>query len=61
MTTSTVERGSMMVEKTAEFVLAQLARHREAWNQATACPPLVVGVQGPQGAGELSKRVCMSA
>ncbi|WVF69662.1 hypothetical protein IAT40_004441 [Kwoniella sp. CBS 6097] len=43
-----------MVERTEQFVLTQLAQLREAWKQKNdgPCPPLVVGVQGPQGAGK---------
>ncbi|OCF30789.1 D-glycerate 3-kinase [Kwoniella heveanensis CBS 569] len=41
-----------MVERTEQFVLAQLTRLRKSWKGEGACPPLVIGVQGPQGAGK---------
>ncbi|OWZ35134.1 D-glycerate 3-kinase [Cryptococcus neoformans var. grubii Br795] len=52
MTATAQIPGGAMVQQTAGFVLSQLARHRSSWNKETMCPPLVVGVQGPQGAGK---------
>lgn len=51
MTSTTQIPGGAMVQQTADFVLSQLARHRSSWKKETVCPPLIVGVQGPQGAG----------
>lgn len=54
MTATAQIPGGVMVQQTAAFVLSQLARHRSSWNKETVCPPLIVGVQGPQGAGRYS-------
>lgn len=51
MTATAQIPGGAMVQQTAGFVLSQLARHRSSWNKETMCPPLIIGVQGPQGAG----------
>ncbi|XAO27334.1 hypothetical protein I312_106180 [Cryptococcus bacillisporus CA1280] len=52
MTDTTQIPGGAMVQQTADFVLSQLAHHRSSWKKETVCPPLIVGVQGPQGAGK---------
>jgi len=46
---------SPKVSRVAEFVLRQLKAHQLKWakKEASAIPPLFVGVQGPQGSGEL--------
>lgn len=44
-----------LVDRIVDFVVEQLAVQRAAWRQDTPCPPLVVGMQGPQGAGEVAR------
>ncbi|GAA5826047.1 hypothetical protein JCM3770_002036 [Rhodotorula araucariae] len=43
-------------ELIADFLVAQLAAHRQAWRaqhgDATRAPPLVCAIQGPQGSGK---------
>ncbi|BGP42018.1 hypothetical protein JCM10449v2_006015 [Rhodotorula kratochvilovae] len=43
-------------ELIADFLLAQLEAHRQAWREqhgdATRAPPLVCAIQGPQGSGK---------
>ncbi|WVQ83936.1 hypothetical protein IAT38_006080 [Cryptococcus sp. DSM 104549] len=54
MVHSTIPRATPpKVEQAAKFVLHHLDQHRSAWkSRGTQCPPLFVGVQGPQGAGK---------
>ncbi|WVQ77507.1 hypothetical protein IAR50_007193 [Cryptococcus sp. DSM 104548] len=42
-----------MVEQTAKFILAHWSSHKSYYySRRLPCPPLFVGVQGPQGAGK---------
>ncbi|WVQ98195.1 hypothetical protein IAU59_005317 [Kwoniella sp. CBS 9459] len=48
-------QGDGMVERTERFVMEQLGQLRDSWKlkgKDEPCPPLFVGVQGPQGAGK---------
>ena len=46
------DNGAKTVELSAAFIRAQLAAHRTSVKEGEVCPPLFVGVQGPQGCGK---------
>ncbi|KAM0756323.1 P-loop containing nucleoside triphosphate hydrolase protein [Meredithblackwellia eburnea MCA 4105] len=47
------DNGKRTVQLVGDFVLTQLARHRQVWKaKGEIAPPLIVGVQGPQGCGK---------
>lgn len=50
------DNGARTVALVGDFIQAQLAVHRSSWRaeHATPPPPLLVGVQGPQGCGASS-------
>lgn len=46
------DNGAQTVELAAEFILRLLESHRAKHTEKEYCPPLFVGVQGPQGSGK---------
>lgn len=56
-TPSVGDNAAKAVQLVGDFVVSQLQRHRDAHSGTGPAPPLFLGVQGPQGSGELSQRL----